>query len=131
MKYWQWWIDKDVFIGITATGGDADTNVAFKNHAPFTKWITHISDKHIDTADNINIMMPMYSLIEYSDNYSDTSRSLWHFKRNESSITNAGNADNVTTNKSKSFKYKSDTLGKSSCVGNNGVLKDAKRRCST
>ena len=69
-------------------------------------------------------MMAMYSLIEYSDNYSDTSRSLWHFKRNESSITNAGNADNVTTDKSKSFKYKSDTLGKSSCVGNNRVLKD-------
>ena len=35
-------------------------------------------------------------LIEYSDNYSDTSGSLWYFKRDESPVTNDGNPDNVT-----------------------------------
>ena len=49
--------------------------------------------------------MPMYNLIEYSDNYSDTSESLWQFKRDESPVTNDGNSDNVTAANSTSFKY--------------------------
>ena len=72
---------------ITATGSDANTDVTFKNCAPFTKCITHINDEHIDTAKNIDITMPMYNLIEYSNNYSDTSRSLWQFKRDELPVT--------------------------------------------
>ena len=39
---------------ITATGGDANDKVAFKNCAPFTKWITHIKDEHVDNADNLD-----------------------------------------------------------------------------
>ena len=58
---------------ITAAGGDANTGVAFKNCAPFTKCITHINDEHIDGANNLDIEMSMYNSIEYSDNYSDTS----------------------------------------------------------
>ena len=62
---------------ITATGGDANTRVTFKNCAPFTKCITQINDEHVDNADNLDIIMPIYNLIEYSNNYSDTSGSLW------------------------------------------------------
>ena len=61
---------------ITATGGDANTRVAFKNCAPFAKCITHINNEPVDNADNLDIIMPMYNLIEYNDNYSDTSGSL-------------------------------------------------------
>ena len=50
--------------------------------------------------------MPMYNLIEYSDNYSDTSGSLWNFKRDEI----IGNI-NITNNTSSSFKYKSNLIG--------------------
>ena len=57
---------------IKATGGDTNTRVAFKNCAPFTKCI-----EDIDGANNIDIIMPMNNLIEYSDSYSDTSGSLW------------------------------------------------------
>ena len=46
-------------------------------------------------------------MIEYSDSYSDTSGSLWQFKRDESPVTNDGNPNNVTTNNSTSLKYKS------------------------
>ena len=81
---------------ITATGGDANTKAAFKNFAPFTKCVTHINDEHVDNADNLDIVMPMYNLIEYRDNYSDTSGSLCHFKRNEQDMNN-GNPVNVTT----------------------------------
>ena len=91
---------------ITATGGDANTRVAFKNCAPFTKCITHINDEHVDNADNLAIILPMYNLIEYSDSYSDTSWSLWQFKRDEQNMNN-GNPANVTTDDSSSFKYKS------------------------
>ena len=64
---------------ITTTGGDANTKVTFKNCAPFTKCVIHMNDKHVDNADNLDIVMPMYNLIEYSDNNSDTSGSLWNF----------------------------------------------------
>ena len=46
----------------------------------------------------------MYNLIEYSDNYSDTSGSLWQFKRDESPVTNAENPDNISVDNSISFK---------------------------
>ena len=92
---------------ITAIGGDADTRVAFKNCGPFTKCIIHINDEDTDGANNLDIIMPMYNLIQYSDNYSDTSGSLWHFKRVESPVTNAENPDNISVDNSISFKYKS------------------------
>ena len=46
---------------IKSTGGCANTNVAFKNCAPFTICVTHINDEHIDTAENLDIAMPMYN----------------------------------------------------------------------
>ena len=54
---------------ITATGGNKNTKVAFKNCTPFTKCVTHINDEHVDDADNLDIVMSMYNLIEFSDNY--------------------------------------------------------------
>ena len=44
---------------ITATGGNANTKVAFKNCTPFTRCITHINDEHVQTAENLDIIMPM------------------------------------------------------------------------
>ena len=49
---------------ITATCSGANDRVAFKTFAPFTKYMTHINDEHVDTADNLDIIMPMYNLIE-------------------------------------------------------------------
>ena len=61
-----------------------------------------------DEADYIYIAMPTYNLIEYSDNYSDTSGNLWQFKRNEVPNSNADlNIDN-----SKSIKYKAALIEK-------------------
>ena len=62
---------------ITATPNNAATQVVFKNCAPFEKCRTEINETFVDEADIINITMPMYNLLEYSDNYSDTSGSLW------------------------------------------------------
>ena len=57
--------------------------------APLTKYITHTNDEHVDNAGNLDIIMPMYNLNECKDNFSDTSGSLWQFKRDESPITNS------------------------------------------
>ena len=84
---------------ITVTGGNANTKVAFKNCAPFNKCRTEINGTFVDEADFINSAMPAYNLIEYRDNYSDTSESLWHFKMDEIA-TNA----NVCNANSFSFK---------------------------
>ena len=46
--------------------------------------VTHINDEHIDTAENLNIAMRLYNLIEYSDSYSDKSDGLLQFKIDES-----------------------------------------------
>ena len=59
------------------------TQVVFKNCAPFNKCKTEINETFVDEVDFFNFTMPMYNLIEYSDNYSDTSGSLWNFKRHE------------------------------------------------
>ena len=53
---------------ITTTGGDANTDVAFKNCPPFKKCMIHINHEHNNTAENTDITMPMYNLIKYSDN---------------------------------------------------------------
>ena len=68
--------------------------------------------------------MPMYNLIEYSDNYSDMSGSLWQFKRDEVTDKNA----DLTIHNSQSFKYKAAFLGKTADAVNNTYIsvKDAK-----
>ena len=68
--------------------------------------------------------MPMYNLIEYGDNYSDTSGSLWQFKRDEQNMNN-GNPANVTTDDSPSIKYQSSFF-KPLRAADNGVFKDVK-----
>ena len=65
---------------ITVPGGNANANAAFKNCAPFKGCRTEMNLTFANKIEHINIAMPMYNLIEYSDNYSDTSGSKWQFK---------------------------------------------------
>ena len=103
---------------ITATPDNSATQVVFKNCAPFKDCRTEINDTFVDYADFINITMPMYNLIEYSDNYSDTSGSLWDFKRDE--IVNNANVTN--DDNAPSFKYKASIIGNTENNGKkNGV----------
>ena len=103
---------------ITVTGGNVNTKVAFKNCAPFKECRTEINETFVDRTEHINIAMPMYNLIEYSDNYSDTSGSLWQFKRDE--IIN--NADVTNDDNAPSFKYKANLIGNTENNGTkNGV----------
>ena len=69
--------------------------------------------------------MPVYNLIEYSDNYSDTSGSLWQFKRDEA--PNDNNVD-LTIHTSQSFKHKASLVGKTanSVSNTNSSVKNTK-----
>ena len=79
---------------------------------------------HVETTENLDIIMPMYNLIEYSDNYADSPGSLYQFKRDESLMNDAGNPNNVALDNSASFKYKSSLVGKATDAdGNDRSLK--------
>ena len=103
-------------IAITGAGDDAaarqaderDKGVAFKNCAPFTNCISEINNTQIDNAKDIDIVLPMCNLIEYSDNYPKTSGSLWQYYRDEPN-------DNLAD--SESFKSKTKISGKTPAAG--------------
>ena len=105
----------------------ANTNVAFKNCAPFTRCVTHVNDEHVETAENLDVIIPMYNLIEYSDNYADSFGSLYQSKRDESPTNDARNPKSVALDNSASFKYKVSLLGKAiDADGNDRSLKNTK-----
>ena len=62
---------------ITVIGGAANTKADFKNCHPFFRSEIHLNDEHVEDSDNLDIIMNMYDLIEYSDNYSDSTSSLY------------------------------------------------------
>ena len=84
----------DAYILVSATitvpnkavAGAAATNrknIIIKNSAPCTNCISEINNTQIGNAKVIDIVTPMYNLIEYGDNYSKTSESFWHYYRDE------------------------------------------------
>ena len=106
-------------ITITGAGNDAaarqaderDKVVIFKNCAPFTNCISEINNTQTDNAKDIDIVMPMYNLIEYSDNYVKTIGSLWQYFRDESVAD-----DDIED--SESFKSKKKITGKTPNIDN-------------
>ena len=88
---------------IRATNAVNATRLALKNCTPFTKCNLEINYEHVDTAEKLDIVMPMYNLIEYSDNYQDSSATLYQYKRDESPEDDA--VADLTADNSDSFKY--------------------------
>ena len=79
----------------------------------------------VDKENHIDIAMPMYNLIEYSDNYSNTLRSLWQFKRDQV----PGNIVDLSICNSKSFEYKAVLVGKTAEAVEN-TNRSVKNSCS-
>ena len=85
----------NIAVNNTAGAGAAAANntnkkVIFKNCAPFTSCISKVCKTQIDYAEYIDIVMPMYNLIEYSDNYSKTSGSLWQYCKEIPAVNDDG-----------------------------------------
>ena len=83
-----------------AAGADANNNkkVIFKNCAPFTNCISEINSTQIDNAKDLDIVIPMYNLVEYSDNYLKTSGSLWQSCKDIPAVDNNNAIVNFTEN---------------------------------
>ena len=101
---------------ITVTGGTDSSRksrpLAFKNNAPFTNYISKINNVLFDNAEELDVVMPMYNLLEYRENHRKTTGSLWNYYRDE--LSDDAN-DNINSNKntinSESFKYKTSITG--------------------
>ena len=105
-----------ISVNNTAAQGAAVNNinkdVIFKNCAPFTNCISEINNTQIDNAKDIDIAIPMYNLIEYSDNYAKTTGSLWQYCKDIPSL-NANNESTEFTggNTTDSFNFKVKITG--------------------
>ena len=107
-----------------AAGADANnTNkkVIFKNCAPFTNCISEINNTQVDNANDLDIVMARYNLIEYSDNYSKTSGSLWQYCKYIPAVDNNNVIVNFTDdNVTDSFNFKVKMTGQ---TGDDGTKK--------
>ena len=93
--------------------------LVFKNNALFTNCISKINNVLIDNAEDLDIVMPMYNLLEYSKNYRKTTGSLWNYYRDEPS--------NPLSSNSESFKYKTSITGNTYNLGAGDAGYDADR----
>ena len=95
--------------GAGATANNINKKALFKNCAPFTNCISKINNTQIDNTEYTDIVIPIYNLIEYSDNYSKTSGSLWQYYKDMPAVNNNGNIVHFTsTNTTDSFKFKTN-----------------------
>ena len=106
----------NITVNNTASTGDAANNinkkVIFKNCAPFTSCISKINNTQTDNVEYIDIIMPMYNLIEYGDNYSKKSGSLWQYCKDIPAVDNKGNIVAFNgANAADSFKFKTKITG--------------------
>ena len=101
----------------TAAANNINKKVIFKNCAPFTNCISKINNTQIDNAKDIDIVMPMYNLIEYSDNYAKTTGSLWQYCKDIPARNNNAIVVFAEDNLTDSFNFKAKITGQ---TGNNG-----------
>ena len=115
----------NITVNNTAADGAAANDAGkkfkiFKNCVPFTNCISKINNTQIDNAEYIDIVMPMYNLIEYSDNYSKTSGSLWQYCKKVPAVDDNGAIVNFNgTNATNSFNFKTKITGE---TNNNGII---------
>ena len=108
-------------ITVTAPGANNDANnvrdkrnrpLILKNNAPFVSCITRINGELIEDADDLDIVMSMYNLLEYSKNYRKTIGSLYNYYGDElSDDTDDNNFDNIKVVNSEAFEYKNKIIG--------------------
>ena len=108
-------------ITVTASGANNDANnirdkrnrpLILKYNAPFVSCITRINGELIEDAGDLDIVMPMYNLLEYSKNYRKTIGSLYNYYRDElSDDADDNNFGNIKVVNSEAFKYKNKIIG--------------------
>ena len=107
---------------VTVTDPDnakRNKSIAFKNNAPFINCIYKINSLQIDNAEDLDVVMPMYSLPEYSKNWRKTTGSLRNYYRDEPS--------NHLSSNSESFKYQTSITGNTYNAGSDEDGHDANK----
>ena len=112
-----------ISVNNTAAAGAAANNtnkkVIFKDCAPFTNCISEINNTQIGNAKDIDIVMPMYNLIEYSDNYAKSTGSLWQYCKDKPALNANDEITHLTEgNLTDSFNFKLKITGQ---TGNSGT----------
>ena len=100
---------KVLLLFVRPNDAEKDKATIFRNNAPFINCISKINDVKIDNAEDVDVLMPMSDLLEYSKNYKKPTGSLWNYFRDEPS-------DPLFSN-SNSFKYKSSIAGNTYNIG--------------
>ena len=100
---------KETITIVRPNAAKRNKEVTFKNNTPFINCISKINDVKIDNAEDLDVVMPIYNLLECSKNYKKTTGSLWNYHRDEPS--------NPLSSNSKSFKYKTSITGKTYNIG--------------
>ena len=119
-------VKETITVNNTAAAGAAANNtnrkVIFKNCAPFTNCINEINNTQIDNAKDIDIVMPMYNLIEYIDNYAKTTGSLWQYCKDIPARNNNNGITEFTGgNTTDSFSFKAKITGQTGDDGTKDV----------
>ena len=110
----------DVYIVVKEpNNAKRNKSVAFKNNAPFINCIPKINGIQIGNVEDLDVVMPMYNLLQYSKNYRKITGSLWNYYRNESS--------NPLSSNSQSFKYKTSITGNTYNLGAGDAGYDANK----
>ena len=101
-----------------ADPNNRNKKVIFRKCAPFTNCISKINNIQIDNAEYIDIVIPMYNLIEYSNNYLKTSESLWQYCKDISAVSNTGDiVDFNGANATDSFNFETKITGQTNNDG--------------
>ena len=116
----------NITVNNTAAAGAAANNtnkkVIFKNCAPFTNCISKINNTQIDNAEYIDIVMPVYNLIEYSDNYSKTSGSFWQYCKDIPAVNVGDIVDFNGANATDSFNFTTKRTDQTADNNNDGNI---------
>ena len=108
------WVKGKIIVTNENENANFNKELTLKNNAPFISCISKIYGELVENVDDLDIVMPMYNMLEYSKNYEKTSGSLFNYYRDEPSeliIGDGNNAINISIRNSKSFVYKTEITG--------------------
>ena len=108
------WVKGKITVTYPNNNANFDRRLTLKNNAPFISCISKINGGLVENADDLDIVIPMYNLLEYNKNYEKTSGSLFNYYRDEPkehTIGDGDNAINISIRGSNSFDYKTKIVG--------------------
>ena len=108
------WVKGTITVTNPNNNANFDRRLTPKNNAPFISCVSKINGELVENAEDLDIVIPMYNLLDHSKNYEKTSGSLFNYYRDEPSedeIANDNGAINISNRNSKSFDYKTKIVG--------------------